>query len=469
MSPPNSTAAKIKHLLNDNVLGFLALMSLFLGLAEAIFPTASGNHPYLTGLEMAILVIFSIEYFAGLYDATDRRAFIVNPWRLLDAMIIGAGVLSLLPAVSNLLSNTPALRLIRFARLALFGTRSGGAMMAPKSMTGTTPVVPTAPFEALALITEPAARFTTVTWEDVLTRINAASDDWLMTTNIASDKMGRLAQALGVPEASLRTRFYNSQFPRIERMENYTTVFLWYPTLLDTDDNDIPTVRRTAVLLVGSTHNVVTLTGEPTELPQSILQRIPDADTAEPLLVRTTSTLLKIILRRYTRICDRLETTLIRIESQQKSDSDNTFLDRTFRLRAEISRIRGSLKHLAQVLRQLAEQSVAIKGFESTPRPAFSVLADDAEALYDGVDDLMATLTALVDMRLNISSFQMNKVMRLLAILTALTVIPAVTGGLLGMNLSDNPWPLTLAQVSFGVAVGTTSCLYVFAVKGWLR
>jgi Mg2+ and Co2+ transporter CorA len=59
--------------------------------------------------------------------------------------------------------------------------------------------------------------------------------------------------------------------------------------------------------------------------------------------------------------------------------------------------------------------------------------------------------------------------MRLLALFTALALIPATIGGLLGMNITDAPWPGTLAQIAFGVGVGMTLSLYIFAIKGWLR
>jgi hypothetical protein len=44
-----------------------------------------------------------------------------------------------------------------------------------------------------------------------------------------------------------------------------------------------------------------------------------------------------------------------------------------------------------------------------------------------------------------------------------------VIGGLFGMNLVDNPWPLTLPQVAFGVCLTMVLGLYFFFVKGWLR
>ena len=102
-------------------------------------------------------------------------------------------------------------------------------------------------------------------------------------------------------------------------------------------------------------------------------------------------------------------------------------------------------------------------------RAPFGFLADDAGDLYGDIDDLRESLQALVDLRLNVSSFQMNRVMRLLALLTALALIPATAGGLLGMNLTDAPWPGTLLQVAFGVAFGMILSLYIFAIKGWLR
>jgi Mg2+ and Co2+ transporter CorA len=44
-----------------------------------------------------------------------------------------------------------------------------------------------------------------------------------------------------------------------------------------------------------------------------------------------------------------------------------------------------------------------------------------------------------------------------------------VVGGLMGMNLIDNPWPVTLPQVGFLVFIIMVSMLYTFLAKGWLK
>jgi Mg2+ and Co2+ transporter CorA len=63
----------------------------------------------------------------------------------------------------------------------------------------------------------------------------------------------------------------------------------------------------------------------------------------------------------------------------------------------------------------------------------------------------------------------MNRFLKLLAVVSFLGLIPSVAGGLLGMNVAGNPWPVSLGQVAFCVAMGMATSLYVFAVKGWLK
>ncbi len=465
----NSLIQRTDRFLSDGLLGFLALVSLFLGLIPNVFNLAPPGRLLAGSAEIAIIALFALEYGVALTQAPSRSAFIRNPWRILDAMIIVAGILSLTPAAVALLRNSPALRLIRFVRLALYGTRTRNALTARSTDSGLLPLESSKPLESFALNVRPTLGFSSVSWEEVIKRIDSLQEDWLLVSNVTRDDLTPIADAFGVPETTLRTRLYDSPFPRIDQMEHYTTLFAWYPSIHQSDENESFTVSRVGILLVGSMHNVVVLTRGQTELAMEIDKRLVDSDTGMPVLVRATHALLKTIIRRYARINDHLETALMQIETNQSALNDQKFLDRTFRLRGEITRVRGSLKHLSQVLRRMADQPIAIKGFESTTRPTFAVLADDAENLYESVDDLMASLGMLVDLRLNVSSFQMNKVMRVLAVLTALALIPGVTGGLLGMNLSGNPWSPTLSQVSFGVGVGMSLCLYVFAVKGWLR
>jgi Mg2+ and Co2+ transporter CorA len=96
-------------------------------------------------------------------------------------------------------------------------------------------------------------------------------------------------------------------------------------------------------------------------------------------------------------------------------------------------------------------------------------LLGELGSLYEQFGGLKESLQSLIELHMNVTSFEMNKFMKLLAIVGFLGLIPSVAGGLLGMNVAGNPWSVTLGQVAFGIAMGMAVSLYVFAIKGWLR
>lgn len=96
-------------------------------------------------------------------------------------------------------------------------------------------------------------------------------------------------------------------------------------------------------------------------------------------------------------------------------------------------------------------------------------LLAETESLYETVNKSKEEVKTLIELNINFKSFEMNAFLKLLAIVSFLGLIPSIVGGLLGMNVAGNPWPITLGQVTFGVAMGMATALYVFAVRGWLK
>lgn len=458
-------SSKWNELLSDSLLGFLALSTLFLGFSPLIFDLSESTESILSVIENAILVVFALEYLIGLYVAQSKKSYVLNGWRILDALIILIGILALMPFVADQFKHALSLRLLRFIRIALFSAKIRGVVPTQENTNQTNSVVQG---EVTALNFETASA-ANLSWDEVTECLKSVQEDWLLAGNIHAKHLADTAEILKVPLASLTRLMFESQFPRIERMDKYTTLFLWFPSLVKVEDNQVPSIRRDGMLLLGSEHNVLVLSQNSISLGADMLAQSKELDDNSSLLVSNTWAFLRVIILRYTEIIDHLEKSLLSIDTQQKSMSDKVFLDTTFRLRSELIRMRSNIKHLSQCIRQLAEKPISIKGFSKPPQALFAILFDDAQSLYDGLDDLLNNLSAVVELRLNISSFQMNKVMRLLAILTTLTLIPAITGGMLGMNLLDNPWPLSLAEVTYCVAAGMSFSLYIFAIKGWFR
>ncbi len=453
----------IRHWLNEATLGFLALLSLFLMAVPAVFHLGAQAEAWVALIEYGIVGLFALEYALALRQAEEKHAFVRNRWRLLDALIIVAALVSLLPVASDLLRSSPILRLLRLGRLALLGTRSTLALRLREPAAIAPGGDGKGELSALALADSGAA-FENMSWDAVAQRFTNAEADWLFIDGVSPAHLPSIATLIGVSEQILKGLFQSS-LPRFDRLEQVTTLFFRYPREMLPGQR----LRRMSVLLVGRAENIVVLSGERTDLAQRLQQRLISLDAAMPRMIRATVALLGEINRAYTGVVDQLENTLLQIESEQVQLDDHAFLARTFELRADILRVRSSLKHLRGVMRDLQRGHLALASADSEQRALYGLLADDCGDLYDDIEELRESLQSLVDLRLNVASFQMNRVMRLLALLTALALIPATAGGLLGMNLIDTPWPATLTQVAFGVAAGMALSFYVFAIKGWMR
>jgi len=456
-------ARLVERVLNDAVLGFLALLSLFLMVAPLVFDFSETSARDLFAVEYGIILLFALEYGAAWALAPDQLRFVSNRWRIIDALIIAAALVALLPLGPDVLRNSPVLRLLRLGRLALLGTRSGLGLASPPTGAARGAPEPAAEVTALALAPSGTA-FEPIPWDACLRRIANAEPDWLFINGVVEDRLAPIAAALQVPEKAVQGLF-QATVPRFDRLERFSTLFVRYPLPPSPDGR----LRRSSVLLVGTPDNVVVLSREPNDLARRVEERLGSLDETTPRMARAMVALVSEILRAYNAVVEQLEDSLLRIEAEQATLRDEGFLTRTSELRGDILRVRSSLKHLKTVARDLSQGQVSVATTGAADWEAFRLLAEDAGDLYEGIEDVRDSLQALVDLRLNVSSFQMNRVMRLLALLTALALIPATAGGLLGMNLQGAPWPGTLAQVSFGVAAGMALSLYVFAIKGWLR
>ncbi len=462
-------ATAASRVLNDGVMGLLALLTVLATALPFVYSMSPTLQVALIAWDVLVILVFSLEYLAGLVLSGNAAGYARDPWRVLDAFIILATILSLLPLPTEALGATPALRLIRFARIAVLGTRSSTRLSGAAAMATGTSLPAAAPLTARAL--DHAARplaFREIGWDQLLERIGTGEDDWLYVSGIADAHLTPLADRLNVPAPVLHSKLFESTIPRIDRLERFVTLFCWYPQLLEERGAESPRIERTGVLVVGSEHDVAVIVQNDCHLLEHIEAELRESNFDTPPLVNATYALMRVVVRAYTKMVEHLETQLARIEAADTTLRDEGFLQLTFSLRSDIARVRTNLRHLVNVTQALNSRHIAIRGFE-TELPQFQMLIGAATDTFERVDDLAENLTAIVDMRLNISSFQMNRVMRLLAILTTLALIPAVAGGMLGMNLQDSPWAVPLSQVAFWVGSGMALSLYLFSIKGWLR
>src|SRR5437764_370656 len=68
-------------------MGFLALAALSAGIAPMLFPLPGSIAGAIAVGEWLIIALFAVEYLVQLALAHDRRRFVPNPWRMVDAAL----------------------------------------------------------------------------------------------------------------------------------------------------------------------------------------------------------------------------------------------------------------------------------------------------------------------------------------------------------------------------------------------
>lgn len=453
----------IARYLTESVLGFFALLSFFLFIAPFVFPFNDQTQALVVAIECFIVLLFLLEYVGGLMLAENKFSFMKDGRRIIDMLIIFSALIAFIPFMPDVLRHSPVFRLIRVGRIALLGARSSLALKLDNYKLDANSTNMTTELKVL-LLGSTGTQFEKISWDHGLNSIRSGEPDWLFISGLDESRLASITEAMGVPVRVVQGLFHSAS-PGFDSLDNFSTFFVRYPMPMLPGER----LKRTPILLVGTAENVVVLSRDHTDLDEKVQMRLANIDANTPKIVRATLALVSEIMSAYTQVTEAIEVALADLEIAQSSLGDEVFLGRTFALRADILKARASLKHLKSVIRDLFSGKVIIAGSSPSDREPFRFLADDASDLYEDIDELRESLQGLVDLRLNVSSFQMNRVMRLLALLTALALLPATVGGLLGMNITDAPWPGTLAQIAFGVGVGMTLSLYVFAIKGWLR
>ena len=460
--PVRNARPFLRFILGDVFLGFLAIVAAALTVIPLLFKVSPHVDALLEAGQWVIIALFAVEYIQGLAATRSKRAFILNPWRIVDAATIVLPLATLLPGASGFLLSSPVLRLIRLARVVALGARASGVMAREEQAAAAAPE--RNPMVVRMLPATSGAPPRAATWEEFVHWAKQPGTEWYSIANVGPDNLAEVAKATGISQEFIAAHLLGANYPHIEITDRYLSLFVWMPQRSAKNQ-----IERNGLLLLASDKSVVTFCRRPVHLMEKVAGTATSELASLPFPARTLCQFLRVVLDANETLVGDFEGELSALEELPVRDSRQQFFERTFRLKKELSGAQSDLWRLRAVLKELAEPRAKLPGRVSGEIPFLRDLAETADYLYETVNNTRDGVMTLIELHLNVVSFEMNRVMRVLAVVSVLGLIPAVVGGLLGMNLSDNPWPFTLPQVTFAVCFAMVTCFYFFIVKGWLR
>jgi Mg2+ and Co2+ transporter CorA len=448
-------------LLGEAFLGFLALVALGLTLFPMLFSLRPAVEAAIDAAQWGIIGWFAVEFVFAFASAGNKSRFLASPWRWLDLSIIVIALASLLPSASATLRSAPILRLARIGRLVSLGVRASG--LSARNRTSHE-VEPRAHGPAQVAVVagnldapEPTALAQVLSW------LQAPDDRWFHISNPSAAELQQIESAAALPAGYLETHLHGMSYAHWAMAGPRTGLFLRVP---EVDSNG--SADRYAMLLLPLGTGLLSLSRRKLRAIERVVAHADAAGRKLPFGVQMIVSVLDRVLRNNEHLAGICEERLRELEDVPVNESRPEFFERTFRLKKELSTAQADLWRLKGIAADLVSGHVNWTGLHDvvTLYPRFTSQVD---YLYETMVNIREGVLSVIELHLNVVSFDMNRVMRLLAVVSVLGLIPAVVAGLLGMNVMNNPWPVTLAQVSFAVLFAMVLGLYFFVVKGWLR
>ena len=311
-----------------------------------------------------------------------------------------------------------------------------------------------------------------VSFDKLQEYLRSPSHTWIDIISVSEEDFDLLSSILGIPKAILEGGLSDKSYPHIDYFEHYAMIFakITDAKILPKDSTQHLLVDRSGILVICQGQNIITLSKTQTDIFDLLLERARRVHTdQEPLVVSILYTVFKYILEKDEQIISALEQELLTLESIPLKNRRSAFLETAFYFRKEINRLVPSLLHLKEIISMIISKRLPLEGFSERHEKLFDILLDESVYLYETASNVRDNLQSLVDLYINTSSYQMNKVMRIIAILTALGIVPAIVFGALGTNIFGNPWSVHLWQVLLGVGIAMGTFSLVFYKLGWFK
>jgi Mg2+ and Co2+ transporter CorA len=465
----NRAKLVIEAIFAESVMGVVSLI-LFLDLILSyllIIPFWLLN--ILNIIDIAIWIFFILEYLSKFSVAPDRLSFIIKPWHIIDLLIITIPMFALLIGSGYAISRyIKILRGVQALQVIIRGGLTAKKHLYPYEYSKQDSELVPIQIRKLLLdkykkdegISQSDTIFTPCTYADF--KDYSQDPVWIDISNWTFEDLKNISDTTCLPIYILESKLRENAYPRADIHDQIRSFFLKIPVLNhDTSDSRKWRLSWPGLLILLNGYSIITISKGrvlPVEVLSSEISKIKREINGEEVIYQ----LIKNIFQTIDKLITDAEEQLIFLEAQQIDLRPPNFLNMVYRIRKELGNIVSWLLHTKEGLDLLTD------GLHSEGEKRIRSLMDQCNTLSNNASLTQTAFTDLSGYYLDYNGYQMNRVMKLLAALAALTMIPALIGGLLGMNLIDQPWDVTLIQII--TIIGLIMCFtaWVYYKIGWI-
>ncbi len=417
----------------------------------------------------AIIVVFVLEYFLKLYVADSRREFAANPWHILDFLIVALSIANFLPWVvfGWIGRASPLLRLLRITRIFAVAGRTVKRAIPTKTIEKRSGP----PVSRMRInIHVDGSTIKGALKEDISRHLAASGYAWVDLQAVSETDIDFISDAFRIPGVVLTSKIIKESYPKIDSFKDFTSIFI-RDIKLQSEGTGIKgiDISRNNMLIILADNYIATISAGKSELFDQVSGDGSVKEKKEEFIPGILYAIFRRNLTDYDDVVRLLEHRAIAMEELPAGMARPSFLEETFYFKKEVQKIHGDLWHFTQVLKAIRSGKVHPGGLKEEFLPLFNILYDESNYLYETSENVRDDLISLIELHINTTSVGLNRVMRILAVITSIGLIPSIINGLFGENLTDSPYSITITEIFFLEVSIMLIAAYAFYRRGWLR
>jgi Mg2+ and Co2+ transporter CorA len=469
--PKKEIRETVNSIFSDRFMVFLSLLILPIILIPLFITLSASWLSFFEICDVTIIIFFVAEYFSKFYLAKSQWEYFKSPWHLVDLAVVILSFASYIPFIGLRGRGSTALllRLLRLPRALAVGGRTAGGRMRSQATVQVT--VETPPATIIRQVEEDlATEHDGLTWDEVEAHLRTKDHEWMDIHNITEEGILRLSAMLGVPAHHFRPGHVDEIYPRVEYLQQMSFIFLQsgeirYPELAE----HYLTIARRGEIIIAKGPKIISASPHGIDMYKKALAEVRTHRSEHSFSVLVIYGILDATLKEYRSLFSEIELEVTRIGSTPRAKLPRDFLRRMYELNKEVVRLVSNLVHFKELLGAMLSGRISLEGFDESAEEDFRTIQEETAYMNEIADDIVEHIRTIIDLYINQSSFETNRILKILAVITSLAVIPAALSGILGANLRGQPFSLELWQLVLVILITMSFVGYCFYKLGWLR
>lgn len=298
-------------------------------------------------------------------------------------------------------------------------------------------------------------------------KINSATNEWINVIGVHDIKLiEELGQLFSLHPLLLEDIASVHQRPKIDEYENCLFVVV---RILYLDANEQLQSEQASFILMNNT--LISFHEKYDECFEIIRERLRKGKgrVRKMGVDYLLYALMDAIVDHYFIILDKFGEMLESIENDLLQDADDKIINRIYKMKSNVLQFRKTIVPMRETVNTLMKGGV--DEIKETTQLFMKDLYDHIIQVYETAENYRDTLSGFMDIHLSSSSNKMNKIMKVLTIISTIFIPLTFIVGVYGMNFHYMPeleWKYGYFSIWALMIIIVGGMLYIFKNKKWL-